>query len=156
MKYLLSIFLISLVLAGCASSLTVDKLNEFTPESKVLVLIDSSRFDAKIRKALANRGFEVRKFASQQSVVSEGGDGEIARVYNEAEARYGLTFYWEQVDRCLYNSSKLIDGTFELSDIRTNEVLLIIEKGGWTGPCADPRSMVFEDLAQALSDNWGK
>jgi hypothetical protein len=155
MRYLfLSVTL--LILSGCAASLTVDKLQDFKPSSKVLVLTNSSRYDAKIRKELAKKGFKVLKFASTHKVITEGGNGEIARVHNEAEARYGITFYWEQVDRCIYNTSKLINGTFEITDIRTNEVLLVIEKGGWTGPCADPRGMVFEDLAQALSDNWGK
>jgi len=155
MKHLIYPF-IFLVLSGCAASLTVDKLQDFKPQSKVVVLTDSSRFDAKLRTELAKKGFKVLKYASTQKVVSEGNDGEIARVFNEAEASYGLTFYWEQVDRCIYNASKLINGTFEVTDLRTNEVLLVIEKGGWTGPCADPRGMVFEGLAQALLDNWGK
>ena len=149
-------FISTVALSGCAADLTVDKLQEFTPESKNLILTDTSRYDAKIRKELAKKGFNVRKFASIQRVLSNGGDGELARMYNEAEARYGLTFYWELVDVCMYNSSKLINGTYEISDIRTNEVLMVIEKGGWTGPCADPRGMVFEDLAQALSDNCDK
>ena len=148
--------LILVVISGCATSLKVDKLQDFKPQSKVLVLTDSSRFDSKLRVGLAKKGFKVLKYASTQKVMSEGNDGEIARVFNEAEASYGLKFYWEQVDRCVYNSSKLINGTFEVTDLRTNEVLLVIEKGGWTGPCADPRGKVFEDLAQALLDNWGK
>lgn len=93
MKHLFLMFSVILFIGGCASSLTVDKLKEFTPESKILVLTDSSRFDAKIRKELAKKGFKVLKFLSTQKVVAKGEEGEIARVYNEAEARYGLTFY---------------------------------------------------------------
>ena len=37
---------------------------------------------------------------------------------------YPLTFTWEYVDRCIYNSSRLINGTLEVSDMQTNEVLL--------------------------------
>ena len=73
---------------------------------------------------------------------------------NEAEARYGLTFYWEQVDYCVVNSSKKINGTFEITDLRTNEVLLVIEKGGWTGDCALPKSSVFDELATTLRSEW--
>lgn len=151
------IILISMVifLNGCAASLSVEKLQDFTPRSKTFVLLSTSRWDSKIRTELSKKGFKVLKFATQNRVITEGKDGEIARVFNEAEARYGLTFTWEGVDRCIYNSSKLINGTFEITDIKTNEVLLVIEKGGWTGPCLDPRGMVFEDLAEALAKEWG-
>jgi len=151
------IFLIcSIFLAACAAGLSVERLQDFTPRSKVLVLTDHTRWDPRIRKELSKKGFKVLKFASIDKIISKGVKGEIAKIHNEAEARYGLTFYWEQVDRCIYNASKLINGTFEISDLRTNEVLLVIEKGGWTGPCADPRGMVFIDLAQALSEVWRK
>ena len=144
----------AIVLSGCATSLKVEKLQDFTPQSKTFVLLSKTQWDSKIRTDLSKKGFKVLRFASQNQVVAEGKEGEIARVFNEAEARYGLTFTWEGVDRCVYNSSRLINGTFEITDIKTNEVLLVIEKGGWTGPCADPRGMVFEDLAEALSDAW--
>lgn len=146
----------SIFIAACAAGLSIERLQDFNPRSKVLVLTEHTRWDPKIRKELSKKGFKVLKYASINKVISEGGKGEIAKIHNEAEARYGLTFYWEQVDSCIYNTSKLINGTFEISDLRTNEVLLVIEKGGWTGPCADPRGMVFVDLAQALSEVWGK
>lgn len=147
---------VALALTGCAASLRVEKLRSFTPESKTVVLLNSSQWDAKLRTELAKKGFTVLRFASRDTVVSEGKGGELARVYREAEARYGITFSWEQVDRCIYNASRLINGTLEISDLRTNEVVLVIEKGGWTGPCADPRGIVFEDLAEALLKTWGQ
>jgi hypothetical protein len=141
-------------LTACAASLRVEKLQDFSPDSKTVVLLNSSQWDAKLRTELAKKGFKVLRFAARDTVISEGKEGEIARVAREAAARYGITFSWEEVDRCIYNSSRLINGTLEISDLQTNEVLLVIEKGGWTGPCADPRGMVFEDLADALSKNW--
>lgn len=146
--------LVIIALGGCATPLKVEKLQDFTPQSKTFVLLSTTQWDSKIRTDLSKKGFKVLRFASQNKVIAEGKEGEIARVFNEAEARYGLTFLWEGVDRCIYNSSRLINGTFEVTDIKTNEVLLVIEKGGWTGPCADPRGMVFEDLAEALSNAW--
>lgn len=153
-----AILLISAVvpLTACAASLRVERLQSFTPESKTIVLLASSQWDAKLRAELAKKGFRVLRFASTDTVVSKGKEGELARVYREAEARYGLSFSWEQVDRCIYNASRLINGTLEVTDLRTNEVVLVIEKGGWTGPCADPRGMVFEDLAEALLKVWGQ
>ena len=149
-----TLIVILMLVSACATSLTIERLQEFDTNSRILVFTDSTRWDAKLRVALAKVGFKVLKYASVDTVVSEGENDEFARVYNEAEARYGLTFYWEQVDRCIYNSSKLINGTFEITDLKLNEVLLVIEKGGWTGPCADPRGMVFTDLAEALSNIW--
>ena len=154
MPRLMSTVFAAIVLSGCATSLKVEKLQDFTPQSKTFVMLSTTQWDPKIRTDLTKKGFKVLRFASQNQVVAEGKEGEIARVFNEAEARYGLTFTWENVDQCIYNSSRLINGTLEITDIKTNEVLLVIEKGGWTGPCADPRGMVFEDLAEALSNAW--
>ncbi|MEY8198570.1 MAG: hypothetical protein RPS47_04960 [Colwellia sp.] len=145
---------VSLFLFGCAAPLTVDKLQDFIPSSKIIVLLESTRFDVKIRKALAKQGFKTLKFSTLNRVVSEGNEGEIARLYNEAEARYGLTFYWEPLDRCVVNASKKINGTFEISDLKTNEVLLIIEQGGWSDDCAYHEGTLFNDLAKSLRDNW--
>ena len=151
-----AILLISAVVAltACAASLRVERLQSFTPESKTIALLGSSQWDAKLRAELAKKGFRVLRFVSTDTVVSKGKEGELARVYREVEARYGISFSWEQVDRCIYNASRLINGTLEVTDLRTNEVVLVIEKGGWTGPCADPRGMVFEDLAEALLKVW--
>lgn len=147
--------LFTLLIAGCATPLNVEQLQEFRPENRVVVLVNSTRYDTKLRVALAKKGFKVLKFASNQLVITEGTGNEIARSYNEAAARYGITFYHFQVDRCLGNSSKLIDGVIELSDLKTNEVVIVIENGGWTGPCTfDTRDDVFDGLAQALSENW--
>ena len=154
-KKLFAVFVV-FCLNGCATSLKVEKLQDFTPQSKTFVLLSTTQWDTKLRTDLSKKGFKVLRFASQNQVIAEGKDGEIARVFNEAAARYGLTFSWEGIDRCIYNSSRLINGTLEVTDIKTNEVLLVIEQGGWTGPCADPRGMVFEDLADALSKVWGK
>jgi hypothetical protein len=143
-----------LTLTACAASLRVEKLQDFTPESKTVVLLNSTQWDAKLRTELAKRGFKVLRFAARDTVISEGKEGELARVFREADARYGITFGWEGVDRCLYNSSRLINGTVEVTDLRTNEVLLVIEKGGWTGPCADPRGMAVVRLLAMYAPAW--
>jgi uncharacterized protein YcfL len=150
----LIIFLISTItLAGCASSPEVEKLQDFTPQSKTFVLLSSTQWDTKLRSALAKKGLKVLRFSSQHQVVAEGKDGEIARIHNEAEARYGLTFTWSPINRCLFNSTMLINGTIEVTDIKTNEVLMVIDKEGETGPCS-PRSKVFDELADSLAKNW--
>lgn len=143
-----------IILTGCTAPLSVNKLKNFTPTSKIFVLTNNSPWDAKLRVSLNKYGFKVLKFSSQEQVVSTSKGGQTKVIYNNASARYAITFTWSVVDRCIYNSSLLVDGTLEVSDIRTNEVLMSIEKGGWTGPCADPRGMVFDGLSEALSQNW--
>ena len=157
MKILILLSAFVLFVTGCAAPLSIERIRAFTPESKIIALTGSSRYDAKIRTALAKKGFKVLKWVSQQQVVSKGQDGELARIYNEATARYGLTVYWsDYVDRCTYNKSRKLDGTFEITDINTNEVILVIEKGGWTGPCAGLGIVtVWDHLAEALLQNWG-
>ena len=154
-KFIYALF-VSLFLFGCAAPLTVDKLQDFTPSSKTIVLLESTKFDLEIRKALAKQGFKTMKFSTVNRVVSEGKEGEIARLHNEAEARYGLAFYWEFLDRCVVNASKKINGTFEITDLKTNEVLLIIEQGGWSGDCAFHEGTLFNDLAKSLRESWNK
>lgn len=154
MRKLLLMLTLSLTLGGCAAPLRVEKLQDFAPQSDTFVLLSSSPWDSKLRVELSKKGFKVLKFASQNTVVAKGGDGELARVFDEAEARYGLSLSWVDIDGCVQNSSKVIDATLEVTDIKTNEVLLVIEKGGFTGPCGPPRDMVFEGLANALADSW--
>jgi len=153
MHKLLILLIFTFVLTSCASSPDVEKLQEFTPQSKTFVLLSNTQWDTKLRSALLKKGLKVLRFSSQYQVVAEGREGEIARIYNEAEARYGLTFSWSPIRQCLFNSTMLINGTLEVSDIKTNEVLMVIEQEGETGPCS-PRSKVFDELASSLAKNW--
>jgi len=157
-KRIITLLIATALLTGCVTSKGVEKLQDFSPKSKTLILTNPSVFDSKIRVALAKKGFKVLKYASIKKIISKGNETDIAQIYNKAEARYGLTFYWEQVDRCIGASGKLVDGTFEISDLRTNEVLMVVEGGGWTGNCVDifAYGNVFDNLAGSLSESWMK
>lgn len=148
--------LAALTLGGCAAPFKVEKLQEFTPQSNTFVLLSTTQWDAKLRTELSKKGFKILKFASQNKVISDGKEGEIARTFNEAEARYGITFTWQGRDSCPYNSSQWIIGSFEVSDINTNEVLLVIEMNEWTEPCAFRGGMGFKDLAETFAKVWRK
>ena len=152
---LCSLFTFLMLLSGCASSLNVDKLQDFKPVSKNLVFLTQTEWDGNFRVELARQGFKVLKMPSINTVVTQGQNKqEIARLYSEAEARYGISITWQRVDMCIYNSSRLIDVTMEVTDMKTNEVLMVVKKGGWTGPCLDPRDKVFEVLAKVLANEW--
>lgn len=149
---IISLSFMVMLLSACATSQSVVKLSEFIPESNEFVLLSSSPWDTKLRVELAKNNLKVLKFSSQYQVIERGLGS--TRVYNESGARYGLTLTWVGIDQCIQNSTRVIDATLEVSDLRTNEVLLVIEDGGFTGRCGFPRKMVFAELAEALANVW--
>lgn len=165
---LLRYFLIiaTVFLAACASGLSVHKFEDakIDPNDKTLVLLNESKWSSNFRLELAKVGFKIKKFASRQNVrkniVTESASGlvEDERSYREAEARYGITLIQKsQVDWCPFNDNIKANFSLEVSDLKTNDVVMIIEKGNWTGLCG-PFSIrskyVFEELAEELSNNW--
>ena len=152
-KYFLTNIL-ALTIVGCAAPHKVEKIQDTSPQSNTFVLLSSGQWDAKLRAELSKKGFKILKDASRNSASAKGAEGEVTRVRNEADARYGLTLSWVSIDRCVENSSKVIEATLEVTDIKTKEVVLVIEKSGFTGPCGPPRDTVFDGLASELADSW--
>ncbi|MDP2804634.1 MAG: hypothetical protein Q8O24_01710 [Gallionellaceae bacterium] len=162
----ISILLIILVLSGCASGLSVHKFSDSKIDinDKTLVLLNDSPWATYLRLDLAKNGFKVKKFASRKSirknVVSESSEGltEDESSYREAEARYGVTLTQiRTTDWCPFNENVKADFSLEVSDLKTNDVVLVIAKGNWTGVCG-PFSIrskyLFEELSDELSKNW--
>jgi hypothetical protein len=58
-------------------------------------MLTASRFDNKLRVALAKRGFTVLKFASNKTIIGEGKGKEIAEIYKKAESIYGLSLSYQ-------------------------------------------------------------
>lgn len=143
---------------GCATPLRVDRISEFKPQSKTVALLTTTRFDNRFRVALAKRGFKVLKFASNKTIIREGEGKEIAEIYKKAEAIYTLSLNYAIIDTCLVNDSVKINATLELADMAKNEVVLVIERGGWTGPCGfhGNDKSIFEEIADALAHEWEK
>jgi hypothetical protein len=103
------------------------------------VLLTPTRWDAKIIKYLRDAGFVVTPK-----------DGPATG------ARYGLTVTpGERIDYCVLNDSeKLASIKYEISDLKTNEVVLTQVRGGWTGPCFVQWTEVFDELAEAIGSDW--
>lgn len=143
------VLLFALLLAGCAEplQLQVSKLNDFYPKSNRLILLSKNRWDVDLRLALAKKQFTVLKFPSQSTVIEENGARKETEIYNRAEARYAITAYYEQVDRMMISDKKKLNITLEVSDMKSNEVLLVIKKVGWS-------DRVFDELADELRNNW--
>jgi len=150
-QFLLPLFVI---LAGCSSGLQVTELESFTPESREFVFLTSGEFDTKIRISLAKYGFKLKKFSTTTTIAKTDVEAAKTEIYDKAEARYGLSFYYSKQLKCAWNSEWVIEGTYEVTDLRTNDVLLIVSKGGLTGSCRDLRDHVFPELANALNASW--
>ena len=148
------LFFFLLILGSCSSGLQITELQNFEPESKEFVLLTSGEFDSKVRISLAKYGFKLKKFAATKTVARTDREAGQTEVFDQAEARYGLSFFYSKQLQCAWNSEWVIEGTYEVTDLRTNDVLLIITKGGLTGSCRDLRDHVFPELAAALNKAW--
>ncbi len=147
-----------LVVVGCASNLNIERLSEdkIDTTNKDIIFLTSTRWDSQVRRALARYGFTLKKYASIRQIEAKTSDA-ITETHNEAEARYGISIYpGSIVDWCLVTPGQKFDlFTLEITDLRTNEVILVVEKGGWTHDCPLTTSgKLFPDLAKALSDEW--
>ncbi len=143
----LTALLVALLLVGCAAPLQVSKLNDFNPQSDRLILLSKSRWDIDLRLALTKKQFTVLKFASQATVIKDSDDKTATEIFNRAEARYAITAYYQQIDEMMVSDKKKLNITLEVSDIKSNEVVLVIKKGGWS-------DRVFDELASELRKNW--
>jgi hypothetical protein len=148
---------VALLTVGCSAPLRVDRMSEARIDSadKEIVLLNRSRWDADLIRALSRRGFNVKRFASTR-VIEGPIAGERTERFREAAARYGITQYpGSQVDWCVLNNSVKIDRfTVEVSDLRTNKILMFVETGGWTGDCAYHSGSLFSELADVLAKEW--
>tara|TARA_B100000989_G_scaffold107016_1_gene78454 strand:+ start:943 stop:1407 length:465 start_codon:yes stop_codon:yes gene_type:complete len=138
-------------LSGCAISPSVEVLQEFKPESKTIVFLNSTRFNNKFRIALSKYGFKVKKYASIDRVKKKNTDDEVT--FNKAEADFGIEYHYEQVDYCLIGNGKKINVFLELVDLNNNDVVLYLERGGWTESCGVSGTL-FSDIAKELNQYW--
>jgi hypothetical protein len=154
MNKILPIILV-VVLSGCATSPSTVIVNEFKPDSKNIVLLNSTRWDKLLRMGLASEGFRVLKFSSLKNITIKEADKDIS--FNEAEARYGIELSWNRLDHCLYNDAVKINAYLEVTDLKTNEVLMYIDRGGWTKTCGMGLLMkgtLFTEIAKELNKHW--
>jgi len=152
MNKILPIILV-VVLSGCAVTPSVTILEEFSPETKTIVLLSSTRWDKNLRLSLMKKGFKVLKYADVYSITRKIDDKEIK--HNQAESKYGIEFDFSIVDRCAFSKGWKIDGVIEVVNLETNSVVMYVERGGWTSPCVvTAGGLVFEQIADDLAKNW--
>jgi len=140
----------------------VKRLQSFTPRSKTFVFLSDSPWNSSFREALQDNGFKVLRFASRDAVVARGNDSKYARISQPAEAQYGIEITnWHRVagtNNCINSSEDMmLDASVEVTDLGTNEVLLVIKDGGVTtrhcGIVWESQT-VFEKISSALAAQW--
>ncbi len=154
--------ILALLLTSCATDMQVKRMQDFTPRSKTFVFLSDSRWNSLFREALQDNGLKVLRFASRDTVISKGNDSEYARISRNAEAQYGLEITnWHRVagtNDCINSSDDMMmDVSVEVTDLVTNEVLLVIKDGGVTtrhcGVVWESQT-VFEKIASTLAAQW--
>ena len=154
---------IIIFLIGCAGAFLADLSVVRMPEAaidssdKKLVLLNfNTGLDSLLIEALENRGFKIKKFSGAtelQKVLSKPPE-EIRKI---SGANYGLYSYPGSVGSfCMRNTSlkKYTNYTIKIRDLRTDKVILTIEKGGWPQTCTGHRGPLFDSLAAALIKEW--
>lgn len=154
-------------LTSCvASNLKIHKFSDanIDKNDKTFVYLSRTEWDNNFRIALFEAGFKVKKFSSTTSkrnnniqkhnnTITEDGTS-----FNVAEARYGLSLQKNKIlDWCPFNDEVKANFELEVSDLRTNDVILIIKKGNWTGLCGPfsvRENYIFTELALELKKQW--
>ena len=144
-------------LGACSAPLQVDRMTDqsLAAEPKTLALLTRTAYDADVRRYLSRRGFKVKRYVARKKIEEEVSSTR-KEIFKEAESKYGLSVYpGSQVDYCVVSDGRQLGrAVFEVSDLTTNEVILFVEAGGWTSPCAYHQDIVWDKLASALAKEW--
>lgn len=151
------LFVMLIVLSGCvmlsSSPVTVNTLVKDEKGPKVVTFLTQTPYIADMSVALAEHGFTVKPMPSQQQVIEMQGAGRLAK-FNEATARYGITLQTQFSGMtCTFTDFNIHHFTLMLTDITTNQVIMVLKQKGSDGPCTTVKP-VFPTLAEALDRNW--
>ena len=141
------------LISSCAKPLEVTLISRIEDKTRIFALLGTTPYDKDLVISFAKRGLKIKKFSSVKTVTEKSENLDVE--YNLAEARYGITLSWTRaMDICLVNSGVKIDVTVEISDLKTNEIVMYIEKGGWTQPCGLRKALIFDDIAAEIDQLW--
>lgn len=155
-KIILGLFC-TLVLNACvmlsSSDVTVKTLSKPEKGPKVVTFLNATPYIADMSVALAENGFTVMPMPTQQEITELQARGRVAR-YNEASTRWGISIMTQYSGMtCAFTDFEIHHFTLMLTDIATNEVVMVLKQKGSDGPCTTVKP-VFGTLAESLSKNW--
>ena len=155
MKKLLAIVVLGLFLGGCVVSDTQMKQTstktgvKLEGSIKEIIFLNDHYINSKLTVELIKRGIKVRPFVSQQKVTEKSADKDIQ--YKLASTRYGLRIESEFKHVCIFSNNENNDFTFTLIDIKTNEIVDILQKMGPNGKCP-PLTPIYIVYANYLTN----
>ncbi len=150
------VVLLVITLTGCGASLTIDVMEELPGEKiQTISLLPSGNnsMGILVRRALIKNGFKVKAYASTTNITRKN------YTFKEASAAFGLRHsgVLSGNNPCMTNgrAKHFTEYNFELIDLRTNNTVLFITKGGWTDWCTgaptfEPTNL-FDDLSKELA-----
>ena len=144
----------TIFLSGCAGPIkNIEVFEEFKPESKTVVFLNSSRYHNEFRSALTKYRFKVKKYATIDVVTKKNDDEEVS--YNKAEARYGIELFYDVFTHCLtLHTNKMLIAYVSVVDLKTNDVVLQMEMEGFPKPCGLAKGGLFKNIAKELNKHW--
>jgi len=157
MKIIISVLLISF-LTACATGSSLEVL---APElvdktdKNIVILNVRDKYIRMLEKELRKKGFKIKKFASTKR-VSELMKPTRVESYNNAEARYAIEVNY-QVNagrQCFGGGASFNYFIVELSDLKSNEIILIREDSGYSEKCPPLSGKIFENSANAINSLW--
>ena len=159
-KYIISIFLLGLLLSACAGSRVSVLAENFHPKEKKIVLLSGESTLKKLRIELLKKGFKVPRYSALPTSVSrtkqtEEGEVTITEAFYGTDASYGIEVTdVKLIDWCLFSSSsQKLDITLEIIDLQNNEVVAYVSQKGWSAPCLNSGDL-YKKLAEQIEALW--
>ncbi len=151
------ICIVVLFLFGCvmmsSTPVTVNSLTNIEKGKKEVTFLNQTLYIADLSIALAENGFVVKPMPTQMQITEIQSSTRTAN-YKEASTRWGISLQTQDSGmKCAFTDFDIHHFTLMLTDIATNQVVLVLKQQGSDGPCTTVEP-VFGTLAKALADNW--
>lgn len=158
MKKLLlgSLILYVLFNSGCANRSIVMPMpnTQIDTSEKSFVFLTKSRWNMHLGYELKKLNFDVDKQVRYTGVNIKESDT-VQKQYANYSARYGIELEQGGVTNlCMINGNINTQIMAEITDLKTNEVIFIIEESGWTGDCGYHSGDLFGNMARNIQKTW--
>jgi hypothetical protein len=155
-----SIALVAIVLAqGCAANKTMDVMTDEKITAPKVVAMSGSRgaWVYEIEKRLKASGFEIKRWASQNSSMGQVSDTKTD-IYRESSTRFVLHIDGyapnTKMERCYGGGYKFSHINVELIDVSKNETVFHYSNSGYSENCPPMSGTIFGDIVQMANSAW--
>lgn len=149
--------LVAWLLTGCvmlsSGPVAVKSISKQEKGERIVTFLNNTPYVAEMSVALAENGFVVKPMPTQKQITELQSSTRIEK-YNEATTRWGISLQTQYSGmKCAFTDFDIHHFTLMLTDIETNQVVLVMKQKGSDGPCTTVEP-VFGTLAKALAENW--